>query len=129
VCSLQFGAYNPKGIVSAPVVKYWADTKDLFPRLTCLLLTDNDAVYSQHTLLNFLRPTLTKVHMIAHSAQYDALLSSCAHNSFKRLKSFEFDLIVLRPKAETLSDTPMRSSSVAQLLLRPYASMLISPIM
>jgi hypothetical protein len=32
---------------------------------------------------------------------------------------------VLRPKAETLSDTPMRSLSVAQLLLRPYASMLI----
>jgi hypothetical protein len=37
--------------------------------------------------------------------------------------------MVLRPKAETLSDTPMRSLSVAQLLLRPYASMLISPIM
>jgi hypothetical protein len=35
----------------------------------------------------------------------------------------------LRPKAETLSDMPMRSLSVAQLLLRPYASMLISTIM
>jgi hypothetical protein len=37
--------------------------------------------------------------------------------------------LLLRPKAEMLSDTPMRSLSVAQLLLRPYASMLISPIM
>jgi hypothetical protein len=100
VCSLQFGAYNPKGIVSAPVAKYWADTKDLFPRLTRLLLTDNDAIYSQHTLLNFLRPTLTKVHMIAHSAQYDALLSSCVHNSLRHLKSFEFDLIV-PPEGDT----------------------------
>jgi hypothetical protein len=35
----------------------------------------------------------------------------------------------LRPKAETLSDTPMRSLSVAQLLLRPYASMLSLSIM
>jgi hypothetical protein len=38
-------------------------------------------------------------------------------------------MCLLRPKAETLSDMSMRTLSVAQLLLRPYASMLISHIM
>jgi hypothetical protein len=49
-----------------------------------------------------------------------------AHKAL-RINYTSYDL--LRPKAETLSDTPMRSLSVAQLLLRPYASMLSLSIM
>jgi hypothetical protein len=106
-------------------------------------------ISSAHLLLAHLSSAKTTVYLKDHVwwysmvddiAKYCDSCMTCARvkpnnqkpygllNSLK-VPNHPWERFVLRPKAETLSDTPMRSLSVAQLLLRPYASMLISTIM